>query len=62
MDNFHWSSSGASQEGHNDLGLGLGELPSDEEEDINSSDEDDVSSDSSKGDPDLGDKQVCVGI
>uniref|UniRef100_A0A8C0LFN7 FYVE, RhoGEF and PH domain containing 6 n=1 Tax=Canis lupus dingo TaxID=286419 RepID=A0A8C0LFN7_CANLU len=51
------SSSGASQEGHNDLGLGLGELPSDEEEDINSSDEDDVSSDSSKGDPDLGDKQ-----
>lgn len=51
------SSSGASQEGHNDLDLGLGELPSDEEEDINSSDEDDVSSDSSKGDPDLGDKQ-----
>ncbi|XP_077932545.1 FYVE, RhoGEF and PH domain-containing protein 6 isoform X2 [Halichoerus grypus] len=49
------SSSGASQEGHNDLGLG--ELPSDEEEDMNSSDEDDVSSDSSKGDPDLGDKQ-----
>ncbi|XP_059042525.1 FYVE, RhoGEF and PH domain-containing protein 6 isoform X3 [Mustela lutreola] len=53
----HSSSSGASQEGHNDLDLGLGELPSDEEEDINSSDEDDVSSDSSKGDPDLGDKQ-----
>ncbi|XP_039092556.1 FYVE, RhoGEF and PH domain-containing protein 6 isoform X2 [Hyaena hyaena] len=51
------SSSGASQEGHNDLDLGLGELPSDEEEDLNSSDEDDVSSDSSKGDPDLGDKQ-----
>nr|XP_045728790.1 FYVE, RhoGEF and PH domain-containing protein 6 isoform X3 [Mirounga angustirostris] len=51
----HSSSSGASQEGHNDLGLG--ELPSDEEEDMNSSDEDDVSSDSSKGDPDLGDKQ-----
>ncbi|XP_025737042.1 FYVE, RhoGEF and PH domain-containing protein 6 isoform X2 [Callorhinus ursinus] len=49
------SSSGASQEGHNDLGLS--ELPSDEEEDINTSDEDDVSSDSSKGDPDLGDKQ-----
>ncbi|XP_032202606.1 FYVE, RhoGEF and PH domain-containing protein 6 isoform X5 [Mustela erminea] len=53
----HSSSSGASQEGHNDLDLGLGELPSDEEEDISSSDEDDVSSDSSKGDPDLGDKQ-----
>ncbi|XP_047595567.1 FYVE, RhoGEF and PH domain-containing protein 6 isoform X3 [Lutra lutra] len=53
----HSSSSGASQEGHNDLDLGLGELPSDEEEDINSSDEDDVSSDSSKGEPDLGDKQ-----
>ncbi|XP_042803317.1 FYVE, RhoGEF and PH domain-containing protein 6 isoform X1 [Panthera leo] len=51
------SSSGTSQEGHNDLDLGLGELPSDEEEDLNSSDEDDVSSDSSKGDPDLGDKQ-----
>ncbi|XP_027447446.1 FYVE, RhoGEF and PH domain-containing protein 6 isoform X3 [Zalophus californianus] len=51
----HSSSSGASQEGHNDLGLS--ELPSDEEEDINTSDEDDVSSDSSKGDPDLGDKQ-----
>ncbi|KAM8776801.1 FYVE, RhoGEF and PH domain-containing protein 6 isoform 2-T2 [Rhynchonycteris naso] len=50
--------SGASQEGHNDLDLGLGDLPSDEEEVINSSDEDDVSSDSSKGEPDLlGDKQ-----
>ncbi|XP_053518254.1 FYVE, RhoGEF and PH domain-containing protein 6 isoform X1 [Artibeus jamaicensis] len=52
------SSSGASQEGHNDLDLGLGDLPSDEEEVINSSDEDDVSSSSSKGEPDLlGDKQ-----
>ncbi|XP_011364206.1 FYVE, RhoGEF and PH domain-containing protein 6 isoform X2 [Pteropus vampyrus] len=52
------SSSGASQEGHSDLDLGLGDLPSDEEEVVNSSDEDDVSSDSSKGEPDLlGDKQ-----
>ncbi|XP_016077257.1 PREDICTED: FYVE, RhoGEF and PH domain-containing protein 6 isoform X2 [Miniopterus natalensis] len=52
------SSSGASQEIHSDLDLGLGDLPSDEEEVINSSDEDDVSSDSSKGEPDLlGDKQ-----
>ncbi|KAM7116376.1 FYVE, RhoGEF and PH domain-containing protein 6 isoform 2-T2 [Molossus nigricans] len=52
------SSSGASQEVHSDLDLGLGDLPSDEEEVINSSDEDDVSSGSSKGDPDLlGDKQ-----
>ncbi|XP_014696709.3 FYVE, RhoGEF and PH domain-containing protein 6 isoform X2 [Equus asinus] len=47
------SSSGASQEGHNDLDLGLSDLPSDEEEVINSSDEDDVSSGSSKGEPDL---------
>ncbi|XP_036106867.1 FYVE, RhoGEF and PH domain-containing protein 6 isoform X1 [Molossus molossus] len=54
----HSSSSGASQEVHSDLDLGLGDLPSDEEEVINSSDEDDVSSGSSKGDPDLlGDKQ-----
>ncbi|KAF6339342.1 FYVE, RhoGEF and PH domain containing 6 [Rhinolophus ferrumequinum] len=52
------SSSGASQEGHSDLDLCLGDLPSDEEEVINSSDEDDVSSGSSKGEPDLlGDKQ-----
>ncbi|XP_032027505.1 FYVE, RhoGEF and PH domain-containing protein 6 [Hylobates moloch] len=50
------SSSGASQEEQNDLGLG--DLPSDEEEVINSSDEDDVSSESSKGEPDpLEDKQ-----
>nr|XP_045007442.1 FYVE, RhoGEF and PH domain-containing protein 6 [Jaculus jaculus] len=47
------SSSGASQEGQDDLDLGLGDLPSDEEEVINSSDEDDISSGSSKGDPDL---------
>ncbi|XP_058424603.1 FYVE, RhoGEF and PH domain-containing protein 6 isoform X2 [Diceros bicornis minor] len=47
------SSSRASQEEHNDLDLGLGDLPSDEEEVINSSDEDDVSSGSSKGEPDL---------
>ncbi|XP_006179932.1 FYVE, RhoGEF and PH domain-containing protein 6 isoform X2 [Camelus ferus] len=47
------SSTGASQEGPNDLDLGLGDLPSDEEEVINSSDEDDVSSGSSKGEPDL---------
>ncbi|KAM5254959.1 FYVE, RhoGEF and PH domain-containing protein 6 isoform 2-T2 [Hipposideros larvatus] len=54
----HSSRSGVSQEGHNDLDLGLGDLPSDEEGSINSSDEDDVSSASSKGDPDLlGDKQ-----
>ncbi|XP_053441550.1 FYVE, RhoGEF and PH domain-containing protein 6 isoform X2 [Nycticebus coucang] len=52
------SSSGASQEGQNDLNLGLGDLPSDEEEVINSSDEDEVSSESSKGEPDpLEDKQ-----
>nr|KAF6373645.1 FYVE, RhoGEF and PH domain containing 6 [Pipistrellus kuhlii] len=52
------SSCGASQEVHSDVDLGLGDLPSDEEEVINSSDEDDVSSDSSKGEPDLlGDKQ-----
>ncbi|XP_037702204.1 FYVE, RhoGEF and PH domain-containing protein 6 isoform X2 [Choloepus didactylus] len=52
------SSSRASQEGHHELDLGLGDLPSDEEEVINSSDEDDVSSDSSKGEPDpLEDKQ-----
>ncbi|EHH66600.1 Zinc finger FYVE domain-containing protein 24, partial [Macaca fascicularis] len=50
------SSSGASQEEQNHLGLG--DLPSDEEEVINSSDEDDVSSESSKGEPDpLDDKQ-----
>uniref|UniRef100_A0A8C5KU42 FYVE, RhoGEF and PH domain containing 6 n=1 Tax=Jaculus jaculus TaxID=51337 RepID=A0A8C5KU42_JACJA len=46
-------SSGASQEGQDDLDLGLGDLPSDEEEVTNSSDEDDISSGSSKGDPDL---------
>ncbi|XP_042637624.1 FYVE, RhoGEF and PH domain-containing protein 6 [Orycteropus afer afer] len=51
-------SSGASQEGHSDLDLGLDDLPSDEEEVINSSDEDDISSGSSKGEPDpLEDKQ-----
>ncbi|XP_006871874.1 PREDICTED: FYVE, RhoGEF and PH domain-containing protein 6 [Chrysochloris asiatica] len=51
-------SSGASQERHSDLELGLDDLPSDEEEAINSSDEDDVSSGSSKGEPDpLEDKQ-----
>uniref|UniRef100_A0A452FDX6 FYVE, RhoGEF and PH domain-containing protein 6 n=1 Tax=Capra hircus TaxID=9925 RepID=A0A452FDX6_CAPHI len=49
----HSSSSGASQEGHSDLDLGLRDLPSDEEEVSNSSDEDDVSSASSKGEPDL---------
>ncbi|XP_023364979.1 FYVE, RhoGEF and PH domain-containing protein 6 isoform X1 [Otolemur garnettii] len=54
----HSSSSGASQEGQNDLDLGLGDLPSDEEEVLNSSDEDDVSSESSKGEADpLEDKQ-----
>ncbi|XP_059537938.1 FYVE, RhoGEF and PH domain-containing protein 6 isoform X2 [Myotis daubentonii] len=47
------SSCGASQEVHSDVDLGLGDLPSDEEEVINSSDEDDVSSGSSKGEPDL---------
>ncbi|XP_004465815.1 FYVE, RhoGEF and PH domain-containing protein 6 isoform X2 [Dasypus novemcinctus] len=47
------SSSGACREEHHDLELGLGDLPSDEDEVINSSDEDDVSSDSSKGEPDL---------
>ncbi|XP_036746884.1 FYVE, RhoGEF and PH domain-containing protein 6 isoform X2 [Manis pentadactyla] len=53
------SSSAASQEEHSDLDLGLRDLPSDEEDVVNSSDEDDVSSDSSKGEPDLlGDKQV----
>ncbi|XP_008830299.1 FYVE, RhoGEF and PH domain-containing protein 6 isoform X2 [Nannospalax galili] len=46
------SSSGASQEGQDDLDLGLGDLPSDDEV-ISSSDEDDVSSESSKGEPDL---------
>ncbi|XP_076967745.1 FYVE, RhoGEF and PH domain-containing protein 6 [Tamandua tetradactyla] len=52
------SDSRASQEGHCELDLGLDGLPSDEEEVINSSDEDDVSSDSSKGEPDpLEDKQ-----
>ena len=61
-DIVYYSSSGASQEGHDDLDLGLGDLPSEEEEVINSSDEDDVSSASSKGEPDLlEDKQVCVG-
>lgn len=50
-------SSGTSQEGQDDH-LGLGDLPSDEEV-ISSSDEDDVSSESSKGEPDpLEDKQV----
>ncbi|KAL1775074.1 FYVE, and PH domain-containing 6 [Sigmodon hispidus] len=50
------SSSGTSQDGQ-DVHLGLGDLPSDEEV-INSSDEDDVSSVSSKGEPDpLEDKQ-----
>lgn len=50
------SSSGTSQEGQDDH-LGLGDLPSDEEV-ISSSDEDDVSSESSKGEPDpLEDKQ-----
>uniref|UniRef100_G1PT88 FYVE, RhoGEF and PH domain-containing protein 6 n=1 Tax=Myotis lucifugus TaxID=59463 RepID=G1PT88_MYOLU len=47
------NSCGASQEVHSDVDLGLGDLPSDEEEIINSSDEDDVSSGSSKGEPDL---------
>ncbi|XP_070266940.1 FYVE, RhoGEF and PH domain-containing protein 6 isoform X2 [Myotis yumanensis] len=47
------SSCGASQEVHSDVDVGLGDLPSDEEEIINSSDEDDVSSGSSKGEPDL---------
>uniref|UniRef100_G1SMA0 FYVE, RhoGEF and PH domain containing 6 n=1 Tax=Oryctolagus cuniculus TaxID=9986 RepID=G1SMA0_RABIT len=47
------SSSGAAQEGQSDLDLGPGDLPSDEEEVINSSDEDDVSSGSSRGEPDL---------
>uniref|UniRef100_A0A2K6FRZ4 FYVE, RhoGEF and PH domain containing 6 n=1 Tax=Propithecus coquereli TaxID=379532 RepID=A0A2K6FRZ4_PROCO len=56
------SSSGASQEEQNDLDIGLGDLPSDEEEVINSSDEDDISSESSKGEPDpLEDKQVHFG-
>ncbi|XP_006888625.1 PREDICTED: FYVE, RhoGEF and PH domain-containing protein 6 [Elephantulus edwardii] len=51
-------SSGASHEAHSDLDLGLDDLPSDEEEVSNSSDEDDVSSESSKGEPDLlGEKQ-----
>ncbi|KAK7824913.1 hypothetical protein U0070_014119 [Myodes glareolus] len=49
--------SATSQERHGELPLGLGDLPSDEEV-INSSDEDDVSSESSKGEPDpLEDKQ-----
>ncbi|XP_041527356.1 FYVE, RhoGEF and PH domain-containing protein 6 isoform X2 [Microtus oregoni] len=46
------SSSATSQERHDGPHLGLGDLPSDEEV-INSSDEDDVSSESSKGEPDL---------
>uniref|UniRef100_A0A8C2MUP5 FYVE, RhoGEF and PH domain-containing protein 6 n=1 Tax=Cricetulus griseus TaxID=10029 RepID=A0A8C2MUP5_CRIGR len=51
------SSSGTPKEGQDDLNLGLGDLPSDEEV-INSSDEDDVSSESSKGEPDpMEDKQ-----
>ncbi|CAO2581462.1 FYVE, RhoGEF and PH domain-containing protein 6 [Lemmus lemmus] len=51
------SSSATSQERHSGLHLGLGDLPSDEEV-INSSDEDDASSESSKGEPDpLEDKQ-----
>ncbi|XP_075810312.1 FYVE, RhoGEF and PH domain-containing protein 6 isoform X2 [Microtus pennsylvanicus] len=51
------SSSATSQERHDGPHLGLGDLPSDEEV-INSSDEDDVSSESSKGEPDpLEDKQ-----
>ena len=42
------------------MDLRLSDLPSDEEEVINSSDEDNVSSASSKGEPDLlEDKQVC---
>ncbi|XP_031205298.1 FYVE, RhoGEF and PH domain-containing protein 6 isoform X2 [Mastomys coucha] len=50
-------SSGTSQEGQDHLHLGLSDLPSDEEV-ISSSDEDDVSSESSKGEPDpLEDKQ-----
>ncbi|XP_042549261.1 FYVE, RhoGEF and PH domain-containing protein 6 [Dipodomys spectabilis] len=49
----HSRSSGASQEVQDDLDLGLGDLPSEEEEVINSSDEDDVSSESSKGELDL---------
>ncbi|KAM6216441.1 FYVE, RhoGEF and PH domain-containing protein 6 [Rhynchocyon petersi] len=54
----HCSGSGAAHEGHNDLDLGLDDLPSDEEEVSNSSDEDDISSGSSKGEPDtLGEKQ-----
>ncbi|XP_004700445.1 FYVE, RhoGEF and PH domain-containing protein 6 isoform X2 [Echinops telfairi] len=51
-------SSGATQEGHHDLDLRLEDLPSEEEEATNSSDEDDISSGSSKGEPDpLDDKQ-----
>ncbi|XP_036618040.1 FYVE, RhoGEF and PH domain-containing protein 6 [Trichosurus vulpecula] len=47
----------SSHEDHSDLDLTLGDIPSDEEEAINSSDED-ASSDSSKGEPDsLEDKQ-----
>nr|XP_027808312.1 FYVE, RhoGEF and PH domain-containing protein 6 isoform X1 [Marmota flaviventris] len=46
-------SSGTSQEEQDDFDLGLGDLPSDEEEVIDSSDEDDVSSESSKGEPEL---------
>ncbi|XP_055973909.1 FYVE, RhoGEF and PH domain-containing protein 6 isoform X1 [Sorex fumeus] len=53
----HSSCSGASQERQNDMDLGLGDLPSDEEEVLSSSDEDDASSGSSKGEPDvLGEK------
>ncbi|XP_050995897.1 FYVE, RhoGEF and PH domain-containing protein 6 [Acomys russatus] len=51
------SSSGTCQDGRDDLHLHLGDLPSDEEA-TNSSDDDDVSSESSKGEPDpLEDKQ-----
>ncbi|XP_048214085.1 FYVE, RhoGEF and PH domain-containing protein 6 isoform X2 [Perognathus longimembris pacificus] len=49
----HSRSSGSSQEVQDDLDIGLGDMPSEEEEVINSSDEDDVSSESSKGELDL---------
>ncbi|XP_004844989.1 FYVE, RhoGEF and PH domain-containing protein 6 isoform X2 [Heterocephalus glaber] len=45
------SSPGPAQEGHRDPGLSLGDPPSDEDEVINSSDEEDGSSESSKGEP-----------
>ncbi|KAM6154208.1 FYVE, RhoGEF and PH domain-containing protein 6 [Erethizon dorsatum] len=47
------SSSGPGPEGPRDLDLSLGDLPSDEDEVINSSDEEDGSSGSSKGEPEL---------